>query len=180
MKGIVFNLLQQFVEEQAGLVAWDKALTQCELPSEGIYVSTVNYDDAELESLVRFFSEHLAIPTPELVRAFGRYVFSYLLEMAPEKAKKAEDLRAFLLMVHNIIHAEVKKLYQDSNLPDFSYQNQGKTLSMLYRSPRKLCHFSEGLIMGAAAYFREDISISQSQCMHLGADHCTIEVQFND
>lgn len=178
MKGMVFNQLQRFVESKFGLLMWDEAVTQCDLPSSGIYVSTVNYQDIELQRLVAYFADKLGIDAPDVVRSFGQYVFPTLMTMAPEKAKQAKDLRRFLLMVHNIIHAEVNKLYQDSNLPDFEYVEGEQVLAMLYTSPRKLCHFSEGLIMAAAEHFGEPIRLQQTKCMHSGADHCHIEVTF--
>lgn len=178
MKGMVFNQLQGFVESKFGVMAWDEAVTKCELPSAGIYVSTVNYQDVELERLVTFFAAQLQADKSEVIRSFGQYVFPTLLTMAPEKAKQAKGLRHFLLMVHGIIHAEVNKLYQDSNLPDFEYVETEQVLTMLYTSPRKLCHFSEGLIMAAAEHFGEPIALRQTKCMHSGADYCHIEVTF--
>lgn len=180
MKGMVFSSLQQFVEESYGLKAWDAALLACKLPSQGVYVSTKNYQDLELDVLVSYFSNANNIAKEELIRAFGRYVFVHLFNMAPEKAKTAVNLRAFLLMVHKIIHVEVNKLYKDSNLPHFSYREEGAVLTMLYRSPRKLCFFSEGLILGAAEHFQEEVIVHQSKCMHSGADHCQIEVEFHE
>ena len=180
MKGMVFNSLQQFVEERQGIEIWDRAVRTCAMPSIGIYVSTKNYDDEELALLIAFLSETLTTAKADLVKAFGKYIFVELLAMAPEKAKQAENLKAFLLMVQNIIHAEVNKLYQDSNLPEFDYKEHKDTLFMIYRSPRKLCYFSEGLILGAADYFREQVTINQSKCMHTGAEYCQIEITFHE
>lgn len=178
MKGIVFNQLQDFVEGQCGLRAWDQAIMTCCLASNGVYVATKNYDDVELDRLVTYFSAELAIAKPDLIRAFGQFVFPQLLTMAPAKAKQAKNLRAFLLMVHGIIHAEVNKLYQDANLPHFDYQDKAEVLVMLYRSERKLCYFSEGLILAAAEHFDEQVRVRQSQCMHTGAKCCQLEVEF--
>lgn len=180
MKGMVFNSFQVFVEDNYGVKAWDAAINACDLPSEGIYVSTRSYDDFELEALIQFFSKSNSMSSAELLRAFGRYVFADLMNIAPKKAKEATDLRAFLRMVHNIIHVEVKKLYADSNLPHFSYRDEENVLVMIYTSPRKLCFFSEGLILAAAEYFKECITVSQSKCMHKGAKQCQIEVVFHD
>ncbi|WP_157822342.1 heme NO-binding domain-containing protein [Psychromonas sp. Urea-02u-13] len=179
MKGIVFNQLQEFVESEHGIVLWDKALTACDLPSQGVYVSTMNYDDSELQGLVGFFCNHLSVDAPTLVRAFGEYLFPRLFVMAPDQAKEAKNLKAFLLMIEDIIHVEVRKLYPDASLPEFDYQDNNQDLLMLYRSPRKLCHLSEGLIKGAATHYQEKVSIKQTCCMHHGADHCAIEITFS-
>jgi predicted hydrocarbon binding protein len=178
MKGIVFNQLQEFVESEHGIVLWDKALMACDLPSQGVYVSTMNYEDSELQSLVGFFCNHLSVDAPILVRAFGKYLFPRLFVMAPDQAKEAKNLKTFLLMIEDIIHVEVRKLYPDANLPEFAYQDNDQDLRMLYRSPRKLCHLSEGLIKGASMHYQEQVSIKQTCCMHYGADHCAIEITF--
>lgn len=178
MKGMVFNQLQEFVESEHGIVVWDEALSACNLPSDGIYVSTMSYEDDELQQLVAYFSNLLNIDAGALVRLFGAFLFPRLFEMAPDEAKQAVDLKSFLLMIEDIIHVEVKKLYADANLPEFDYQDNQQDLTMVYRSPRKLCHLSEGLIEGAALQFREEVTIKQSCCMHDGADHCSIEIHF--
>ena len=50
MKGIVFNILNEMVEEQFGMAAWDGLLDA--VGSEGIYVATETYPDEELLALV--------------------------------------------------------------------------------------------------------------------------------
>lgn len=178
MKGIVFNQLQAFVEQNHGLIAWDQALQSCDLPSQGIYVATKSYDDQELSQLVGYFCQQLGVKPEVLKRAFGEFVFERLFQIAPQQAKEATSLRQFLLMVEDIIHVEVKKLYQDTNLPEINYQQCADTLVMIYRSPRKLCHLSEGLILGAAKHFDEVVDVKQSLCMHQGDEHCSIEITF--
>lgn len=178
MKGIVFNQLQEFVEIHHGVMAWDQAILSCGLPSEGVYVSTKSYQDSELLTLVGYFSDALKTPAADITRAFGDFVFDRLITFAADEAKNAKSLRDFLLMVEDIIHDEVSKLYHDANVPSFGYQNNEESLVMIYRSPRKLCYFSEGLIYGAAQYFNETVVVSQSQCMHDGADSCHLVIEF--
>lgn len=178
MKGLVFNQLQEFVESNHGILAWDKAITSCDLESEGIYVATKTYTDNELNQLVTHFSNELKVSPNDLVRSFGEFMFESLLTMAPETAQKATNLKVFLVMVEELIHVEVKKLDQTTNLPEFQYQDEGELFIMIYSSPRKLCYLSEGLILGAARHFNEKVAISQSTCMHKGDDFCTIEIKF--
>lgn len=179
MKGSVFNALQEFVETNHGLEAWDTMLNTLNLPSQGIYTSSIKYDDSELFSIVNYFCEAFNVPTPDLLRTFGEFLFTKLMPMAPIEAKRAPSLHVFLCMVDNLIHVEVKKLYADSNLPEFDYRDQNaQHLTMIYRSERRLCHLSEGLILGAAKHFDEKVSISQSKCLHKGDEACHIEVRF--
>lgn len=181
MKGTIFISLQEFVEQNHGYEVWDNVIESTDLASNGIYTSTKNYPDEELFALVGALSSKLNVSVPDLVRLFGEFLFPVLLPFAPPDAKNAPSLRAFLLMVDEVIHVEVKKLYTDSNLPEFDYdEHSDNELIMIYRSPRKLCHLSEGLIQGAAKHFNQPIEISQPKCMHMGADVCHIKVIFND
>ncbi|WP_157964673.1 heme NO-binding domain-containing protein [Algibacillus agarilyticus] len=179
MKGIVFNVLQEFVEQNVSYIAWDNAISTLSLPSNGVYISADNYNDEELFSLVGYFCEHLTLEPSVLVRQFGEFLFASLIEMAPAEAQNATDLRTFLNMVEHLIHVEVLKLYHDANLPSFDYPKANDNeLIMIYRSPRKLCFLSEGLILSAAKHFKEQVKVTQSQCMHQGADCCQIHVEF--
>ena len=150
-----------------------------DLPSQGIYTSSIKYEDSELFSIINYFCIALNVPDSYLLRAFGEYLFKKLIHIAPPEARTASSLRVFLKMVDKLIHVEVKKLYADSNLPDFEYQeNKDNYLTMIYKSERKLCYLSEGLIIGASKYFDEPVEVSQSQCMHDGFEPCHIEVKF--
>jgi hypothetical protein len=180
MKGAIFNALQEFVEQGHGYQVWDDALTNNTLASHGIYTSTKQYDDSELFAIVGYLSKQLEVPIPDLVRAFGTFLFPLLMPQAPTEAQNAPSLRAFLMMVDELIHVEVKKLYKDAQLPEFNYDDHiDDKLTMIYRSPRKLCNLSEGLILGAAQHFKESVSLAQNCCMHQGADCCEIQVTFN-
>ena len=49
---------------------------------------------------------------------------------------------------------------------------------MGYRSPRKLCSFAEGLLLGAADHYGEKLTIEQPLCMKRGDDRCVLEIEF--
>ena len=51
---------------------------------------------------------------------------------------------------------------------------------MGYRSPRKLCSFAEGLLLGAADHYGEQLTIEQPRCMKRGDDQCVLEIAFAD
>ncbi len=179
MKGAIFTCLQELVEQEHGILFWDKVLAEKSYDSDGIYISTKSYSDEELFSIVTYLSEATKTEPSQLIRSLGEKLFSKLLPMAPPEAQQARDLRSFLLMVEKIIHVEVLKLYADANLPEFKYDNQQSDyLIMKYTSPRKLCHLSEGLIFGAAAHFKQEITIEQTTCMHSGDDCCTLKILF--
>ncbi len=176
MKGIVFSLLNEMVEETFGLAAWGQLLDDTGL--EGIYVATETYEDAELFALVGAAEKATGIPANELVRQFGEYMIPHFAASYPMFFEGQENLKSLLLTVDQVIHVEVRKLYQNAGLPEFNYEDlDDNELVMLYSSPRKLCSMAEGLIAGSAKHFNQKYSLDHSVCMHDGEDHCRFEIK---
>ncbi len=65
-------------------------------------------------------------------------------------------------MVESYVHLEVKKLYNDAELPSFTCVSPypGK-LEMTYRSSRHLPDLAEGLILGTADHFNERVEMKR-------------------
>lgn len=178
MKGIVFNIFSDLVTDSFGLDTWDELIERTNPASDAIYTSADVYDDGELVAYVTELSAITGTAAPDLIRAFGVYTMHRFKTIHPE-FMEGHSARSFLESVHDVIHVEVKKLHPDTILPSFEYIDGGENkLTMIYSSPRKLCHFAEGLIQGTAELFDEPIEMNQSQCMHEGADTCHLELRF--
>ena len=181
MKGIIFNLLELFVDQEVGPGAFDDAIDSSDLSSDGIYVGPKTYPDEDLLALVGYFSEKLDIPAFDLVRTVGRFCLPQLAARFPSFVEGHEHPKTFLLTVHGVIHVEVRKLMEKTKLPHFSYDDPASDrLTMYYHSERKLCALAEGLILGTGDYFKSSITISHPECMHRGAEACTLELVFED
>ena len=84
---------------------------------------------------------------------------------------------SFLHAVQDVIHIEVKKLNPDAILPEFEFiAETDDHLSLIYKSPRHLCYFCEGLIHGLAQHTGQEVKVSQSECVHESGHRCVIEV----
>lgn len=178
MQGIIYTVFSDMVIEKFGLLFWDEMLASLKPSSEGVYTSGQQYDDDELLSMVGYLSEKSQIPAQDLVRAYGEYLFTHLFTSLPTDYPHKSDLKSFLLSVDKVIHKEVQRLYPDAYLPQFDNQVEGSTMTMRYFSKRQLCAAAEGLIQGAAKQFGQSVKISQRVCMHSGAPHCEIMVEF--
>lgn len=175
MKGVIFNVLEELVIETAGMEGWNAVLAAA--GSDGIYTSGESYSDEELFAIVGEVCKALDMPAEKVVGIFGEYLFDQLDVRHPTFVANASGLKDFLMSVDTVIHGEVLKLYTNPNLPRFEYHDKGENeLTMLYRSPRKLCILAEGLVRGAAKRFGNEISIEHPICMHNGADHCQLDV----
>ena len=107
------------------------------------------------------------------------YLFDKLSSSAPIFAESATDLRSFLLTIHSVIHVEVRKLFPEAETPDFAYEEPTKDrLVMHYSSKRRLCPLVRGLLDGAAKSFGESIVVTETACMHDGAERCTFDLAF--
>jgi len=176
MKGVIFNYLEQMVEEVFGLEVWDAILQKS--GASGIYIATDTYDDQELMDLVKASHEISGIPVAELVRSFGEFMFPRFLRANPQFVSSNMTLKSFLLTVDRIIHVEVRKLHPGAILPEFTYEDElDNELTMIYKSPRKLCHLAEGLVAGAAKHFDTAYTLDHPVCMHDGADACTLHLK---
>lgn len=179
MKGVVFNILNEMIEEKLGLEAWDTLLQAT--GEDGLYVATESYHDDRLLSLLGATSEHTNIDVDSLVFSFGEYMLPYFAAHYPRFFENQFSLKTFLLTVDDVIHGEVRKLFPNANLPSFEYEELGdQHLTMLYSSPRKLCRLAEGLISGSAKHFHQEYTLDHQSCMHQGHARCRLELTFHD
>jgi len=176
MKGIIFNYLGEMVEEKFGLEAWDALLTETGL--DGRFVASETYPDEDLVALVTAANKATGIDKVELIRAFGRYLLPHFRKTNPQFFEDHTSLKSFLLTVDRVIHVEVRKLHPGAILPSFKYEDESHSeLTMHYSSPRKLCFLAEGLIDASAEHFNTKYELDHSQCMHDGAEHCTLKLK---
>jgi predicted hydrocarbon binding protein len=181
MQGSIFTAFSELVIEQQGMAAWDEMLDKVQPASDGIYTKGQQYDDDELFALVGALAEKTGLPAPDLVRAFGQFLFGKLYANMPPNVGEIDNLRDFLLAIDSVIHVEVQRIHPDAYLPTFEYADtEDGDLVMYYESKRKLCHAAEGLILGAAAQFERQVNILHPECMHEGAERCKLVIQFKD
>jgi hypothetical protein len=174
MKGVIFNLLEEVVSEHHGDAAWEALLAAT--ASDGVYSSLGNYADAELVALVTAASNLTDTPVRTLLHWFGVQALPKLAERYPAFFENAPDTRSFILSVNTIIHPEVRKLYSGAACPHFHFAETPDTLTLGYRSPRKLCDLAHGFAEGVASHYGEAVTFSQPSCMHDGAPSCQLVV----
>ena len=178
MKGVVFNILEEMVLESHGMMVWNEILDNAQ-EATGVYTAGKSYPDSHLFELISLISNKLETPVEQLISHFGEFMFKELVKRHPTFTEAEPTLRSFLHSIENVIHAEVKKLYESPNLPQFNYiDKEDGSLIMQYRSERKLCILAEGLIRGASIYYEQPITMKHDVCMHKGHDHCDLEITF--
>lgn len=160
MKGIVFSELCEMVDHVFGPDMMDDVIDMCELESEGAYTAVGTYCHGEMIQLVTALSEKSGLPAQDLVFKYGEYLFTRFYEMKPQFFKDRPTSFDFLESVDGHIHVEVKKLYNDAELPEFSTQRpDDRTMIMTYRSKRPFADLAAGLIRGCVDHYKEDVTI---------------------
>jgi len=178
MQGTIYIALNDMVMERHGVVAWDKILATVKPSSEGVFTSIETYHDGDLAQFVAEIAVLESIAPAAVERNFGQYLFAVLNRKNPIFVQLAPDLFSYLRSVETVIHPDVKKRFTHSTLPTITCsRGDAQELMFEYRSARKLCYLSEGLILAAAQHYNDPVSLEHDTCMHRGADHCSIRVQ---
>jgi hypothetical protein len=177
MQGVIFNLAEQVVTDAHGADLWDDVLEAAGV--EGAYTSLGSYPDAEFDALVTALVLRLGVDPTAVVRQVGEGAMPLLAQRYPQFFAAHSCTRSFLLTLNDIIHPEVRKLYPDADVPEFTFQVRDQDVLVVeYFSRRKLCSLAAGFVHGAAAHYGERVNLSHPQCMLHGADSCLLHCVF--
>ena len=160
---MVFTEFLEMVETKFSANMVDDIIAEANPASGGAYTSVGIYDHQELVDMVVALSRHSGIPVPDLVKIFGRHLFTVFSQNYKRFFENVPDAFSFLHGIDKVIHAEVMKLYPDAMLPKFDCKLEHDTLYMTYHSDRHLADLAEGLILGSAEYFGESFDIKRDE-----------------
>ncbi len=163
MKGVIFTIFLEMVEEQFGYETVDSIIIKSDVPSKGIYTAVGTYPHEEIVALIVALSDQTEIPVPDLLSAYGDFLFTYFTKNYTAFFDRASDSFAFLESVDDYIHIEVQKLYPDATLPKLSTSvdpEDDSVMLMRYESDRKMGALAESLIRNAIDYYEEEAEIT--------------------
>lgn len=162
MKGIVFTEFLEMVEDHFSLDMVDDLIDDCDLPSGGVYTAVGTYSHEEIVALVSALSQRSSIPISQLLKVFGEHLFGQFAKNYSVFFANVTNALDFLHGIEDVIHAEVKKLYPDAQLPRFyTEEYQANKLVLIYQSNRHFEDLAEGLMIGCIKYFNEKINITR-------------------
>ena len=160
MKGIVFTEFLEMVESKFGIEMVNGLLDSSELASGGVYSAVGTYDHKEMVSLVVELGKRSGMPLPDLLKAFGRYLFGTFKTSYASMFESAGDGFEFLESIDQEIHVEVLKLYPDAELPSFKTERKDdNVLQMDYHSDRAMGALAHGLIEACGEHYNEGFDI---------------------
>jgi len=179
VKGIIFNLVEDVVCDAHGDQVWDQLLTDAGL--EGGYTSMGDYPDEELHALVGAASQALGVPADEVVRTLGHGAVLGLSELYPQFFTPHRHTIDFVVTLNDVIHPEVRKIHRRADPPEFVFTRVGDDeLLVEYQSRRGLCALADGMLGGAAVYYREQATVTHEQCTHRGDPVCVMRCRFTE
>ena len=162
MKGVVFTEFLEMVEQRFSPDMVDDVIDDARLPHGGVYTAVGTYPHGEIVAMVVALSQRAGLPVPDLIRAFGEHLFGRFVQAYPAFFTGVKDAFGFLSGIEDIIHAEVRKLYPDAELPRFIVEyHDSDRLVLLYQSPRHFEDLAEGLMHGCVTHFKEPIRITR-------------------
>ncbi len=181
MKGIVYTLFQDMVEDEFGLDVWEYLIENAQLASEGIYTSVKTYPDEEIVQLITQLSAHTGTAAPALIEHFGHYLLPNLMGSLPATVNRYSDLWSFMSAIDGVIHMEVQKLNPDALTPEIKViEYHGDRMDVSYKSPRKLCFLAIGLIKQAGIHFETPVDVVHKKCMHDGHEQCVLSITLSE
>lgn len=163
MKGVIFTEFLTLVEEKFGLETVDFILKETELKSGGAYTSLGTYSHQELLTLLGALSRKTGVESDALVNVFGHHLIGHFTKRYASFFESEADTLQFLTRLEGHIHAEVRKLYSDTELPRFQWEFRAeKELELTYMSRRPFAGLARGMIEATAKHYGDELEITQT------------------
>lgn len=179
MLGLVFTTLGDMIEENYGVAKWNRYVREAEIPDNGAFTYGAIYPDTQMVRLIEVIESDLGVPRPELLRGYGRYMFGAIKNTYMDLITPYGTAKEFLQHVDSHIHTTVAQIHLHAATPLFEYIDTGEnTLTMIYRSERKMCYVAEGMIQGVCDHYDTKVDIAHTTCLLEGDDCCTLELIF--
>jgi len=180
VKGVIFNIFEEFVVEKWDEGTYEEILARCRFITREPFVGPGTYPDQDLLTLIASAVGELGVDQAELLRSFGRYLFHALAEKVPATMLDFAHPKDFLKSVEDIIHIEVKKLYRDAQPPRFTYLDPTPDrLTIEYRSPRRMYDLMDGLIEGVGERFNSPIQYERTVHRSGDEEYCEYRLIFS-
>jgi hypothetical protein len=180
MKGIIFNLFEEFVVETFGAEAWEDILEASPHDARAVRVGPATYPDAHLFMIAEAACKKANLSLEVALRAFGKFLFFGLGRKYPSIVKQFPDAQSLLKGIDSVIHVEVNKLLPGSVTPTILCTDDGQGgLTLTYDSARRLCPLLEGLLDGLSEHSHQRIERTHDICQHKGAPRCELKLTFH-
>ena len=176
MHGLVFEELEKFVGHKWGEGGWAGLLEEAGLGGRQ-YLATQESPDHELAALVMTAAKRSGGSVEDVLEEFGAFVAPDLISLYSASIDTRWRTLDVIAHTEETIHKVVRRTNPDARPPRLACtRTSPDAVTVVYASPRKLCAFAKGLMRGIGKHFGERVAITESTCMHHGAECCTLHV----
>ena len=178
MHGVIFQLLQQFIEKKLGQGSWAGVAQSAGLQFK-VYLATSPYPVEEARALLDALTNKTTEDFNAIVEAFGRFVVPNLLSTFSHRFDPSWRTLEIIEETEKII----KELLADEGyvgtaLPKLKCRRKSSNLLIVnYEEPRELCAFVAGLIKGLGEHFDETITVNEVTCQITSGGSCQFLVR---
>jgi predicted hydrocarbon binding protein len=179
MQGLVFVIWEKFLAAQFGetfVTLYRKSIKQA--PSDAPLISKT-YSDENLKRAVEAAAKLAGKDVHAMLYEYGRYfmtspLVNHLFGYIFSRVHNAHDMI--------LVMRKTRTQNPQSAIPPLftcmQIDNQPNTLRIIYDSPRQLCAFLHGAIVGTGKYYKEHIHVEECFCMLKGDAFCQFDVTF--
>ncbi|MBI4807004.1 MAG: heme NO-binding domain-containing protein [Desulfovibrio sp.] len=157
MKGVLPKLMSEYIRMEFGANVHQAVQAEIGNPT---FLPGQSYPDQVLRQMAEIVSKKTGKNQKDIFVGLGRYTVPQFNKMY-KRYFKASGLKEFYLTM-NDTHARLTKDFPGIQPPRFTYEDKGNTLVMTYHSKRGYAEYYEGILRGAADFFKEPVDISVS------------------
>jgi methyl-accepting chemotaxis protein len=154
MKGILPKIMLEFVKVKYGGKMHDKVSAELGNP---VFLPAQGYPDQVLGQMADILARESGKDARTVFLDLGKYTIGQFHKMY-KPYFKAKTLKEFYLTM-NDTHAALTKANPGIVPPRFSYEDRGDKLTIIYKSRRGYHHYFEGILLGAAEFFKTPVAI---------------------
>ncbi|GAB7081610.1 methyl-accepting chemotaxis protein [Megalodesulfovibrio paquesii] len=154
MRGVLPKMMQEWLRKQ-----FPPQVVEAVREETGnvTFLPTASYPDQVMHQMVEAAARKAGKKPRDIFLQFGKFT-AVEFHRIYKRYFKTTDLKEFYLTM-NDTHAQLTKDMPGIKPPRFTYEDKGDTLVMTYHSPRGYQDYFEGILRGAAEFFKRRVDI---------------------
>lgn len=124
------------------------------------YEALAAYEDGDFETILARIQLQSGVPRGALLRRFGRHLFARFTALFPVFPAGADSALDLLADLESKVHRELRGLAAGLDPPKLLCAGRGSDwVELRYRSAHRVADLVEGLVMGCADHFGEQLEL---------------------
>ena len=175
MHGILLLELKKYFDAALGADLWLRLGS--ELAQEPpVYTPNQQYPDQDAIALIMAAGNHTGRSVATLLEGFGEFVAPELATMYADVVQPGWTTLDWIEHTVPLLHRVARD--HGAAPPTLVWERTGRnTLTLRYRSHRRMCRMARGIIHGLARRNHERIRVTESDCMLTGQPECRFTLE---